>query len=111
LRSSFLEQGFPEAGPLSRFATSIMQNKHKKQFIARAMYHHRQTTDQRVVLIVYSDWANAFELFDTRQDDGYYISGDKTYVLGEWQRLNQELVEEDFRRDDLRGENDFRQFI
>ena len=88
-----------------------MQNKHEKQFIARAMYHHRQTTDQRVVLIVYCDWANAFELFDTRQADAYYISGDRNYVLGEWRRLNHELVEENFQRDDLRGENDFWQFI
>lgn len=86
-------------------------NKPQKVFIARTIYHHRQQTDRRVVLIVYRDSQNAFELFDTRDTDGSYVAGDQKWVLSEWRRLNQELIEEGFQRDDLRGEPEFQQFI
>ena len=60
---------------------------------------------------MYSDSRNAFELFDTRDADGDYIAGDRKWILTEWRRLNQELVERGFQRDELRGEPDFQQFI
>jgi hypothetical protein len=81
-----------------------------KQFVARTIYHHRQQTSRRVVLLVYSE-GNAFELFDTRDADDNYFAGDRKFILEKRRKLNQELIEDDFQRDELRGENDFQQFI
>jgi hypothetical protein len=88
-----------------------VNDKPKKQFIARAMYHHREKTDRHVVLIVYSDGASTFELFDTRDADGDYLAGDRRYVLEAWRKMNQEVIEAGFQRDQLSGDNDFQQFI
>ncbi len=87
-----------------------MANKPNKQFIARTIYHHRQQTSRRVVLLVYSE-GDAFELFDTRDDDNNYFAGDRKFILEKWRRLNQELIEDEFQRDELRGDSDFQQFI
>jgi hypothetical protein len=81
-----------------------------KQFVARTIYHDRHQTSRRVVLLVYSE-GNAFELFDTRDADDNYFAGDRKFILEKWRKSNQELIEDDFQRDELRGESDFQQFI
>jgi hypothetical protein len=82
-----------------------------KSFIARTIYHHKQRTAAHVTLLVYKDRDENYELFDDSEADHEHRAGTRGYILDEWRRLNQQLIEDSFQRDDLRGEEEFQRFI
>lgn len=88
-----------------------MTNTTKKKFIARTIYHHKKKTNEHVTLLVYQDAHDAYELFDDREAEHDYLAGSEDYIFKEWGKRNRQLIEEDFQRDDLRGENKWQQFI
>jgi hypothetical protein len=83
-----------------------------KSFVARTVYHHGVRTGEFVTLLAYRDNRNGtYELWDNREAENDYISGTEDFVRDEWVARNRQLVEDGFRRDDLRGENKWQQFI
>jgi hypothetical protein len=83
-----------------------------KSFVARTVYHHGVRTGEFVTLLAYRDNRDGtYELWDNREAANDYICGTEEYVLDEWGVRNRRLIQDGFRRDDLRGENKWQQFI
>jgi len=80
-------------------------------FVARAIYHHKVKTSEHVTLLVRRDQGGAYELLDDRQDAHDYLAGTEDYIFEEWGKLNRQLIQDGFQRDNLMGENRFQQFI
>ncbi len=83
----------------------------KKTFIARALYHHSRETSKHVTLLVYRDAAGAYELFHDADAFHDNLAGTEDFVLAEWQKANQQLIESGFQRDNLMGESNSQRFI
>ncbi len=83
----------------------------KKIFIARALFHHTRETSKHVTLLVYRDAAGVYELFHDADAFHDNLAGTEDFILAEWRKANQQLIESGFQRDNLRGENKFQQFI
>ena len=83
----------------------------KKTFIARALYHHSRETSKHVTLLVYRDAAGAYELFHDADAFHDNLAGTEDFVLAEWQKTNQQLIESGFQRDNLMGESNSQRFI
>jgi len=85
----------------------------KRAFIARAIYHHEQRTQEHVTLLVYKDsgTSEAYELFDDRESGHDQLAGTEDYIFKEWGERNRKLVEDGFQRDNLAGGNRWQEFI
>jgi hypothetical protein len=79
--------------------------------IARAIFHHRKRTAEHVTLLVYKDFLDAYEFFDDREADHDFLAGDRAFILEEWRKRIRQLLEDDFQRDNLMGDNEFQHFI
>lgn len=90
-----------------------MRSAIAKTFVARAIYHHRQRTDELITLLVYKDSQDIYELlFDDSGTRHERYDGTRDYMLETWGAINRQLIEDQFQRDNLIGpENEFHRFI
>ena len=100
---------FLSPAPNSFKATQI--GGEKKIFIARALFHHTRETSKHVTLLVYRDAAGVYELFHDADAFHDNLAGTEDFILAEWRKANQQLIESGFQRDNLMGENKFQQYI
>lgn len=83
----------------------------KKDFVARAIYHHSQRTSEFVTLSAYKDANDSYELLDNREPVLEFEAGTRKYILDQWGKRNRNLIRDGFQRDNLAGDNEFQQFI
>lgn len=88
-----------------------MTSSRRRVSVARATYHHGQSTDRHVTLLAYKDSNGAYELLDDREPALVFLAGTKDYILGEWGERNRQLIRDGFQRDSLSGGPEWQQFI
>ena len=83
----------------------------KKTFVARALFHHITQTSKFATLLVYRDAAGTYELFHDSDEFHGALAGTEDFILSEWRKANQHLIESDYQRDCLSvmGGNKFQQ--
>ncbi len=59
----------------------------------------------------FRDAAGAYELFHDADAFHDNLAGTEDFVLAEWQKTNQQLIESGFQRDNLMGESNSQRFI